>query len=126
MKTLSDYPEYVKVHGAVEALRSEKTEVSSRLEQIALELSQPRQQQQVDGQAAWECALEGKDNDGIEDDTRAALREEQLRLEGRARRLDEALGFGEMELDRVVGRCSLEICQGIRKEWLRMFARSLS
>ena len=36
MKTLSDYPEYVKVHAAVEALRSERTEVSFRLEQIAI------------------------------------------------------------------------------------------
>jgi hypothetical protein len=60
-KTLDDFPEFVKINSAVETLRSEKAEVSVRLEQIEFELSQP-QQGQADGAQAWAQVLDGKDS----------------------------------------------------------------
>src|SRR5438132_598136 len=97
-KQLSDYPDFVRVDAAVKALQSENTEVSSRLEEISVELSEPKRAEIVDGEELWTAALAGKDVEPAAD-VRSGLREEQLRLEERIRRLDEALGFGRMELD---------------------------
>jgi hypothetical protein len=115
-KTLDDYPDYVKVRDAVQALKAQQAEVAGRIESIVLELSQPRQE--VDGQVAWECALQGEDKNHFEIDNRSVLREELLRLEGNARFIDEALRVGEMELDKIRGRISLEICATVRPQWI--------
>lgn len=118
-KQLSDYPEFVRINSTVEALRTEKAEVSSRLEQIALELSQPREQL-IDGQSAWNMVLEGEGTvrSRYAADNRSELRDEQIQLEGRQQFLDEALAVGLQKLDQVVGQASLEICESVRPQWI--------
>jgi hypothetical protein len=115
-KTLDDFPEFVKINSAVETLRSEKAEVSVRLEQIEFELSQP-QQGQADGAQAWAQVLDGKDSYRYGVDTRSELRDEQLKLEARLSFLDDVLTTGEVELDACRAKCSLAICSQIRPQW---------
>jgi hypothetical protein len=123
-KSLTDFPEFVRIQTAVEKIKSERVEVSRRADEIAWDLSQPKQAQ-VDGEQAWAQVLEGKDSYRYGVDTRSELRDEQIKLQDRLEFLDQVLCTGEMELDRVVGRCSLEICQGIRKEWVAHVGRIL-
>jgi hypothetical protein len=123
-KTVNDFPEYVRIQTALEKLRAEKVEVSARFEQISWDLSQPKQKQ-VDGEQAWAQVLQGTDSYRYGVDTRSELRDEQIKLQDRLEFLDQVLSTGEMELDRIVGRCSLEICQGIRKEWVAHVGRVL-
>jgi hypothetical protein len=59
-KQLNDYEEFSRIQAAVEKLESEKAEVLSRLDQIAVELSQPLHQQVNGGEQAWKIALEGE------------------------------------------------------------------
>jgi hypothetical protein len=118
-KTLDEFPEFVKIRDAVQALQSEKSEVSSRLERIALELSQPREQQ-IDGQSAWNLVLEGEGTvrSRYATDNRSELRDEQIQLEGRLTFIHQALEVGTMELDKARGQASLEICATVRPEWV--------
>jgi hypothetical protein len=46
------------------------------------------------------------------------LRDEQIKLEDRLSFLDDVLAVGEMQLDAVRGKCSLELCQQIRPQWI--------
>ena len=114
-KTLSEFPEYVKINSTVEALRREEQEIVQRIEEIGLELSKP--EQMIDGQTAWSLALEGK-GFHTEIDAASSLKEEFQKLEGRRRFVTEALAFGVMALDACRGRCSVELCQQIRPEWI--------
>jgi hypothetical protein len=126
-KTLADFPEYARIQTAVEKLPTEKAEVAGRLEQIAIELSRPQEQQLVDGKESWNLALEGEGSvrSRYATDNRSELRDEQSELEARLRFCDEALSVGLQELDKVVGQCSLKICQGIRKVWVLHVAQVL-
>lgn len=117
MKKLSDNPNYVKVHDAVQKLQSEKAEVLARIDEINVALSQPKQPQ-IAGGSAWDIALEGKAGYECAVDNRQGLRDEQLELEGRIRFLDEALTVGTQEFDKITGQASLEVCQSVRKEWV--------
>jgi hypothetical protein len=125
-KQLTDYPEYVKIHDAVQALQSEKAEVDARLNEIAFELSKLKQQQQTDsGARAWKSALEGEDSYPYEVDNRSELRGEQQQLEGRLRFVNDGLELGLQELDKVRGRCSLEICLSARPQFVLQTRRIL-
>jgi hypothetical protein len=123
-KTLNDFPEYVRIKTAVDGLQSERYQVSSRLQQIELELSQPKQRQQDGGQTSWNLALEGKTGEDVVDN-RQGLHDELVEAEGRVRFIDEALEVGMMELDRIRGRASLELCQQVREKWVTQIARIL-
>jgi hypothetical protein len=122
-KTLSDYPAFVKISGALQKLQSEKAEVLARIDQINVALSQPNQPQ-TDGVTAWDLALQGKTGEDVVDN-RQGLHDEQLELEGRLHFIDEALEVGMMELDRVRGQASLELCQQVREKWVTQIARIL-
>src|SRR5438094_1858891 len=115
-KKLSDFPEYALISEKVQALRTEEQQITARVEAIGVELSKPKPQ--VDGQDAWQRALEGGEySNSMEIDPAASLREELLQLEGRLRFVGEALTIGVQELDRVRGKYSLEICQTVRPKW---------
>jgi hypothetical protein len=116
-KKLTDFSEFVRINSTVQALRSEKSEVSSRLDQIAIELS--RRRQVVDGKESWHLALEGEGTvSRYAADNRSELRDDQLQLEGRLRFIDEALEVGEQERDKARGPASLEICATVRPAWV--------
>jgi hypothetical protein len=114
--TLDSYPGYLRVFAAVQKLRAEKAESSTRIEQILQELSQPREQQ-IDAAQAWAQALEGRAGYKYATDNRSELRDELAQLEGRLRFIDKALSVGEVELDKARGQASLEICAAIRPQW---------
>jgi hypothetical protein len=118
---LSEFDEYVKANIALERLRREQQELSRRFEEIAFQLSQPKKT--MDAQAAWELALDDKDFQV--NDQPSPLREEFQQLESRLRFVNQALDHGMQVLDGVVGRCSSEICAGIRKEWVGHIERIL-
>jgi len=114
-KQLSSFPEYVRVNEAVRALRAEREQLLGRIEAANEELSQP--QQHIDGKTAWECALEGRTYN-MEVDVKSSLREELQWIQARLAFIDEALSVGEMEVDKVVGKVSLQICATVRPQWI--------
>jgi hypothetical protein len=122
--TLDSYPGYLRVLAAVQKLRAEKAESSTRIEQILQELSQPREQQ-IDAAQAWAQALEGRAGYKYATDNRSELRDELGQLEGRLRFIDQALTIGEVELDKARGQASLEICAAVRGEWVAAVGRAL-
>lgn len=125
-KTLRDYPEFCRVDNAVARLQTEKIELTSRLSEIELALSQPVEQQQIDGSVAWQAALAGEDSHvENKNDVRASLREEQIQLEDRVRRIDEALSVGIMERGNVHGRISRELCEQVRPAWVQQVGKIL-
>jgi len=120
---LTDFPDYTRVRTAVDKLRSEQQQIAVRLEEIRVELSKPVRR--IGGQDAWSHALEGEDIP-MDIDTRSSLREESRLLEGQLRFLEEALSTGTMELDRLHGRCSLEICAQVRPLFVKQIHRILA
>jgi hypothetical protein len=124
MKTLNDFPSYVKVKEAVDKLRSEQNQISERMGEITAEWMKPKRK--IDGQDAWDLALEGGDNmPVVEIDSKAALREEYGICEARLRFIEKALDTGAMELDKVHGRVSLEICKEHRPRFVEQIAKLL-
>jgi hypothetical protein len=78
-KTLADFPQFVKVNDTVVALRTEQQEIAAGIQAIEIELSKPKPVQ-LNGEDAWQQALEGEDH--IEIDSRCGLREEFSMLDG--------------------------------------------
>jgi hypothetical protein len=58
-------------------------------------------------------------------DARSELRQQQIELEARLQFLNDALSVGEIELDAVRGRLSVELCQQVREEWVSEIRRIL-
>ena len=56
MKRLTDFPEYVRIRDRVNALKTEEQQITTRLGEIEVELSKPKRQ--IDGQTAWDTAVE--------------------------------------------------------------------
>jgi hypothetical protein len=125
-KTLNDFSEFVRINGAVESLRLERLEVSTRIQEIDLELSKPKQAE-IDGQQAWTMILEhaSEVRTRYSADARSELRQQQIELEARLQFLNDALSVGEIELDAVRGRLSVELCQQVREEWVSEIRRIL-
>jgi hypothetical protein len=121
---LTDFPQFVKIKATVEALKNQELEVVARIQQIELEMTKPKQK--INGEDAWQRALEGNGEFSVvEIDTSSELRAELSFLEGRLRFVHEALEVGQTELDKVRGICSLEICATIRPQWVAEIGKIL-
>jgi hypothetical protein len=121
-KTLTDFPGYVRIRDHVQALKAEEQQITNRLGEIEVELSKPKRQ--IGGENAWQRSLE--DKWCFEIDTAASLREEFSNCEGRLNFIREALSVGTMELDRVRGQASLEICQEVRPLFVKQAEKILT
>jgi hypothetical protein len=116
-KELTNFPDYAKIRqAAVDKLRAEEQTINARLEEIGVELTKPTQR--INGEDAWSLALQGG-NAPAEIDAKSSLREEFQLLEGRLKFIREALDTGVLELDRVHGRASLEICKEVRPQFTK-------
>ena len=87
-----------------------------------MELTKPTQR--INGEDAWSLALQGG-NAPAEIDAKSSLREEFQLLEGRLKFIREALDTGVLELDRVHGRASLEICKEVRPQFTKQIEKLL-
>jgi hypothetical protein len=121
-KKLEDFPEFCRINETVQGLQRQQGEITARIEEITLELSKPNNQRRVNGEDAWQHALEGKGEFAefptVEVDVTSSLREELGDLEGRGRFIGEALEVGLHELDKARGQASLRLCEQIRPKWI--------
>jgi hypothetical protein len=124
-RQLTEYPEYVRIRTAVDKLRSEQVQLMQRMNEITAELMKPKRK--IDGQEAWDFALEGGDNMGsMAIDSKSVLREEYGNCEGELRFIEEALATGTMELDKVHGAACREICETVRFDFVGQIRRILT
>jgi hypothetical protein len=123
MKQLNDFPEFVQVRATIDRLRAEEQKIIARQEEIHAELNKPKQQ--INGQDAWAFALENEGEPSFNSDAKSSLQEEYQLNEGRLRFIAEALATGTMELDKVHGRVSLEICNAHRGEFVDVIHKLL-
>jgi len=115
MKTLNDFPEYVEIHDAVQRAQLELQRITERRAEIQttlLSMKQPKEE--VDDE--WDIFKIGGTAGCCTAETE--LREEYAALDQREQFVIKALAQGRQELDRVHGRCSLEICQAHRPQFV--------
>jgi hypothetical protein len=117
-KQLSDYPEWVDVNAAVERARMELRAIAEGKAAIETALSKAKR-----GEAdEWEAFKEGgagEESDGV------GLRAQYRDLEQRERFVRKALDKGQQELASITDDISVQVCQGMRPQFLELIAKLL-
>lgn len=114
-------PEFSRVTAKLEELCRTRKEKIARLEQLEAELSKARPK--VDGQTAWDAALDGCVE---ESGTKTALMEELRATRENLVFLDEAIHGGTQARVRIHDRLSVPICAEARPAIVREIKRILA
>lgn len=126
IKTVSDDPEFVRCNDAIRNCQAELLKVGERSAQVEFELLGIKQTVPTDADNQWNQFKNGGSTDTNSCGRVDALRAEQGDLQQRQVFLTEALEQGKMELDRIIGRLSIDVCKAYRPEFAKDAKEMLS
>src|SRR5687767_10417765 len=121
---LGDNPEFVRCNDTVQQCQAELLKVIDRSAQVELELLNIKQTVTTDDNQ-WNQFKNGGSTETNSRGRVDGLRAEQGDLQQRQGFLTEALEQGRVELDKIRGKLSLQICQGYRSQFVEDARRIL-